>query len=851
MRRYLALLATLLGLLLPAVRPVAGAPGIVPAANLWLPNGPINAAAVSGDTLYLGGHFTTIGPAGGSLVALDPTAAAYDPAFPRVSGTVNALIADGAGGWFIGGQFGAVNNVPRSNLAHITADKALDLAWAPAVGGSLPVQARVLALALAGDRLYVGGQFEQINDTAISYLAAVSASGSGAVDPNWQPAPSGAIGANTTTVSALLVDGSRLYVGGSFAGIGGAARTNLARVTTTGVGTADPTWAPNPNNSIAAIALAGSRLYVGGFFTQIGGLSQPYLAAVSTAGAGSVDAAWRPTLNDGLRALVLDGSELYLGGFFTTVGGQPRSRAAAVSVATGEPTAWAPSVGGFWSGYVSVIAIRADGIYLGGSFSTVDAAKRTGLARVGRDGAVDGWNAMLDGDVNALVATERAVYVAGTMTTVNAVARSNLAAIDLRTGHATAWQPVANDGVYALAVSGDRIYAGGRFTAIDGVAREHLAAIGTAGAVDPVWSADVTGPTANYGVEISALLVDGERLFVGGSYGTIDGARRNGLAAIGTGGAGVVDPEWNPLVDGLAVLALLRNGDRLYVGGTFTAIGGQPRSNLAALSPSGAATAVASWQPDPNGSVRALAYGGERLYVGGDFTTLAGQPCGQLAALTPAGSLDSSWQAQITRGSGGYPSVRNLLLSGDALYAAGYFTMANGAPRVKLAAFDAGAGGLLDWAPSLLSDQAPPATLAIGANILIVGGWFDSAGAWPSHFLAGFGTVDVVTGAASTIGRRSAEVAGLASAYDSTAKVSVIWGLASGSYSHAAAATPNPVGTREQVAVGATLTGLRPGLTYFYRVVVTTDGGTSMGAERQLTTLPGTDVYLPLVSRTP
>ncbi len=66
------------------------------------------------------------------------------------------------------------------------------------------------------------------------------------------------------------------------------------------------------------------------------------------------------------------------------------------------------------------------------------------------------------------------------------------------------------------------------------------------------------------------------------------------------------------------VTAIARAGDRVYIGGSFTSVGGQPRSGLAALD---AATGqlVASWR-----TVMALAAGAGRVYAGGDFTSVGG-----------------------------------------------------------------------------------------------------------------------------------------------------------------------------------------------------------------------------------
>jgi hypothetical protein len=69
----------------------------------------------------------------------------------------------------------------------------------------------------------------------------------------------------------------------------------------------------------------------------------------------------------------------------------------------------------------------------------------------------------------------------------------------------------------------------------------------------------------------------------------------------------------------------------LYVGGDFSAIGGQPRTNLAALD---AATAEATpWDPGADGLVWSLALSGNTLYASGGFSVMGGFPSVGVAAI--------------------------------------------------------------------------------------------------------------------------------------------------------------------------------------------------------------------------
>src|SRR5207248_6315279 len=132
-------------------------------------------------------------------------------------------------------------------------------------------------------------------------------------------------------------DGSS-YAGGAFTSIGGQTRNHIAKLSTSGSGTADATWGPNPNASVGVLALAldgSGNIYVGGSFTSIGGQSRNHIAKLSTSGSGTADANWNPNPSDVVLALALGGSgNVYAGGSFSSVGGQTRAGFAALSVTT-------------------------------------------------------------------------------------------------------------------------------------------------------------------------------------------------------------------------------------------------------------------------------------------------------------------------------------------------------------------------------------------------------------------------------------------------------------------------------------------------------------------------------------
>src|SRR5262245_62824589 len=165
--------------------------------DLYSVNGNVNAVAVSGNILYVAGSFSQVGPVTGGMALVDEATGQLVPSPPKVLGQALAVAPDGAGGWFLAGNFTHVAGVPRRGLARINADHTLS---------------------------------------------------------SWDPNPN-------SVVYTMVVSGNTVYVGGAFTAFGGGAITRnfIAAIdATTGIPTA---WDPNANNAVQALAVSGSTVY--------------------------------------------------------------------------------------------------------------------------------------------------------------------------------------------------------------------------------------------------------------------------------------------------------------------------------------------------------------------------------------------------------------------------------------------------------------------------------------------------------------------------------------------------------------------------------------------------------------
>jgi hypothetical protein len=215
---------------------------------------------------------------------------------------------------------------------------------------------------------------------------------------------------------------------------------------------------------------------------------------------------------------------------------------------------------------------------------------------------------VLDGQVNAIAQVGGKMIVGGTFTQVRRgggaiLTRNRIFAFDPATGNIdTAFVPSLNGDVNALepASDGQSVFVGGAFTSVNGAAITRLTKLSvTDGQRVTAFSANATG-------QVRDLVLRGGRLFVGGDFGSIKGASRSRLAAVDET-SGNVDPNLNLPFSGthnggstnVYKFDVNPAGTRLIAIGNFTAVGGVARRQAALLNvAAGAAATVANWQTD-------------------------------------------------------------------------------------------------------------------------------------------------------------------------------------------------------------------------------------------------------------
>ncbi|TFV90712.1 PKD domain-containing protein [Blastococcus sp. CT_GayMR16] len=169
------------------------------------------------------------------------------------------------------------------------------------------------------------------------------------------------------------------------------------------------------------------------------------------------------------------------------------------------------------------------------------------------------------------------------------------------------------------------------------------------------------------------------------------------------------------------VVTVSSDGSRIYVGGDFSAVDGQPRARVAAFSTATGAL-VPDFRPSMFGQVRAIAATTSTVYIGGNFTAIGSAARNGLAALSAADGSLLPWAPQPGVGSTSGNRVPNnpalnastsddimslLLTSGDTqVVAAGRFDTLNGVKSTGVGALDAVTGATRPFAiGKLLTNQ--------------------------------------------------------------------------------------------------------------------------------------------------
>ncbi|RCG30382.1 hypothetical protein DQ384_16820 [Sphaerisporangium album] len=350
-----------------SARPVATTPHVM--------DGIVNAFALVGRTVVVGGEFGEVREARGAttlrrrnLFAYDLITGRVDPRFaPEVDGPVRALAAGQRGSVYVGGGFTSAGGsgseaTETQSLARLSvADGSPVPGFAGRIRGG-----EVTSLVLHGSRLYVGGDFDGVGQASRPALARLDAA-TGELDPAFTVTPGGPRG-GALKVYAMAATRDRLAVDGSFTTLDGRRRPQVGLID---IGAARPAVAPWHTEAYAAACKDAFPSYVRGLDFSPDG---EYFVIVTTGGAKgtgklcdsaarfetySRGVAIRPTWinftgGDSLYSVAVTGAAVYVGGHQRWLdnprgsdsagpGAVPRPGIGAIHPATGKALTWNPT----------------------------------------------------------------------------------------------------------------------------------------------------------------------------------------------------------------------------------------------------------------------------------------------------------------------------------------------------------------------------------------------------------------------------------------------------------------------------------------------------------------------------
>ena len=277
-----------------------------------------------------------------------------------------------------------------------------------------------------------------------------------------------------------------------------------------------------------------------------------------------------------------------------------------------------------------------------------------------------------------------------------------------------------NDTVYAIAVQSDgKILVGGDLSQVNGVLTAPLVRLNSDGSTDTTFNGGGAGP----GNVVKSITIQGDgKILIGGEFTSYNAIPRGGIARLEA--SGVLDTSFANGVAGVGgglggsvvnVIKVQADGN-VVIGGSFATVNGVARNGIARLTSTGTLdTTFQNGLAGPNSPPSDLAIQADgKILIVGNFTTVNGTNRGHVARLNSDGTLDTTFGDGLA---GADLNVLCLGLAADGkIYIGGWFTSFNGVTMTPLGFARLNSDGTLDptFPSGLLGN---PATLGTGEGI--------------------------------------------------------------------------------------------------------------------------------------
>ena len=297
----------------------------------------------------------------------------------------------------------------------------------------------------------------------------------------------------------------------------------------------------------------------------------------------------------------------------------------------------------------------------------------------------------IDGLVRVAQVYEDMLLVGGNFT-VEGSSRENFVALDLETGDVVDFGPTEIAGsVHAISFGDDTIYIAGAFSSVDGVNRTGLVRLESDGTFDSGFFPRMTRTDDEGRARVVyAVFEDGNRVYIGGDYGTLNGEPVPGVGAVDTA-TGLITTgfspdliDTNPVDSRVQVRSIGVKDEWVYLcGDWWTTEGrgdGDEQRNFGRFNRGGEADPTL--EPWTDGGIRDCEFVGDDLItLGGHFDVVSEQQLRKLALV----SLDTGEVIEVM-GANSNKGVQAVGFTDGVMYIGGTFTRIRGVDQSGLAA---------------------------------------------------------------------------------------------------------------------------------------------------------------------
>ena len=440
-----------------------------------------------------------------------------------------------------------------------------------------------------------------------------------------------------------------------------AARPSAARrETEPSDGNVDPAFAPTfdvaTGFAYTVEEMPDGKLLVAGSFKSINGVAEKGIFRLNA--DRSIDMTFSAKVRGSIfrMAVQTDGKILIGGAFVAFNATASRSGVARLNTDGSLDTTF--DVGAGPDGLVRDMILQPDGkLVVSGEFRSFNLAPQFGIARLNTDGSLDvGFTSPLQ---------PSSIFAAAAVSCVGLQADGKLVlggAMYLTFGGGQVYwvlrlnadgsvdnsftPPTMNSNPWELAIQPDgKIVLGGFFTTISATSRPRIARLNTDGSLDATFN---PGTGANSSVLFIRVLASG-KLMISGTFATINGTARGGLALLNTDGS--LDGSFVPAgtTTGTVYSVTPAAGGGYFASGSFSRIAGADRNTLVLLGSDGSVNpnlVISSLQIS---TIRAaIPQADGKMLVGGSFNRVNGAAANSILRLNANGTVDPTFSSGVT-----------------------------------------------------------------------------------------------------------------------------------------------------------------------------------------------------------